>query len=292
MKEKIERMERQIKDGEEKRRRYEILLIQLKDYNEKMQRSQELAKEIDEIRVKIRETEYKLSGKDLSAMEEEFKFVIGKEKEIETRLQSYEIFIQEKEVRKQEYEEKLKDLEKQRKEIKKLENLIKDLRTFGFALEQTQIELRGDFIGAVNSSMNKLWETLYPYQDFVAIRLNVEEGDYTLQLKTRGGIWINVEGVASGGERSIAALCLRIAFSLVLAPQIQLLILDEPTHNLDERSVMELAKTLRERAIELVQQIFIITHESKLEDAVTGSLYRLERDKEKDGVTRIISLNQ
>jgi len=143
----------------------------------------------------------------------------------------------------------------------------------------------------VNFTMNKLWNTLYPYQDFVGIKLSIEEGDYVLQLKERSGRFINADGIASGGERSIACLALRIAFALVLAPQLRWLVLDEPTANLDVRAIEDLAETLRERIGEFVDQVFLITHDEKLEGAVTGSLYRLEREKEKEGVTRIVLSN-
>ena len=112
-----------------------------------------------------------------------------------------------------------------------------------------------------------------------------------MQLLERTGKWVNVEGIVSGGERSIASLALRIAFSLVLAPQLRWLILDEPTHNLDQNAVEDLAETLRERIGEFVDQVFLITHDEKLENAVTGSLYRLEREKEKDGVTKVIMIS-
>lgn len=97
-------------------------------------------------------------------------------------------------------------------------------------------------------------------------------------------------GIASGGERSIAALALRIAFALVLAPQLRWLVLDEPTHNLDMKAVEDLALTLRDKIGEFVDQVFLITHDENLENAVTGSLYKLERKKEVDGVTKIIAL--
>ena len=84
-----------------------------------------------------------------------------------------------------------------------------------------------------------------------------------------------------------AALTLRIAFALVLAPQLKWLVLDEPTANLDVKAVEDLATTLSERIGSFVDQVFIITHDEKLENAVTGSAYRLHRDKEKDGFTQI-----
>ena len=70
---------------------------------------------------------------------------------------------------------------------------------------------------------------------------------------------------------SIAALVLRIAFSLVLAPQLRLIVLDEPTHNLDSKGVSQLAMTLRDRIGDILDQVFIITHEEELMNAVTGN---------------------
>lgn len=138
--------------------------------------------------------------------------------------------------------------------------------------------------------MNQLWNTLYPYQDFTGIKLSIDEGDYVLQLQTQSREWVNVEGVVSGGERAIACLALRIAFALVLAPQLRIAILDEPTHNLDSKALSELAITLRERVGEFLDQVFIISHNPEIEDAITGNAYRLERDKAKDEVTKVIQL--
>ncbi len=83
----------------------------------------------------------------------------------------------------------------------------------------------------------------------------------------------------------MAILALRIAFSLALAPTLSWLILDEPTHNLDTNATDELATALREKLPKLIKQIFLITHEERLESAVTTYLYKLERDKNVDGAT-------
>jgi len=98
---------------------------------------------------------------------------------------------------------------------------------------------------------------------------------------------VNVEGVTSGGERSTASLTLRIALSLVLTQNLSWLVLDEPTHNLDKQAIKELATTLREHLPEIVDQIFIITHEPELEKAASSYLYILERNKEKDEPTKV-----
>jgi hypothetical protein len=44
---------------------------------------------------------------------------------------------------------------------------------------------------------------------------------------------------------------------------------------------------MRERLPEVVRQILLITHEERLESAVSGYLYRFQRDKSKDEPTRV-----
>ena len=193
--------------------------------------------------------------------------------------------------RRKEYQEKINSYEKEKNEIKKYEQIIKELKIFSKALEETQVQLRKEFIDTVNYTMSTIWSNIYPYEDFVGARLNIQNRDYVLQLKERTGDWVEVERIASGGERSIACLVLRIAFALVLAPQLKWLVLDEPTHNLDRKAVEDLSQTLRTRAGEFIEQIFLITHDEKLEESVTGQLYRLEREKGKDGFTKIIEIN-
>ncbi|MFB6217322.1 MAG: hypothetical protein ABEJ72_10240, partial [Candidatus Aenigmatarchaeota archaeon] len=90
-----------------------------------------------------------------------------------------------------------------------------------------------------------------------------------------------------GGERTTACLALRIAFALVLAPNLRWLVLDEPTHNLDQKTVRDLAELLRTSVSEFVDQVFLITHDENLEGAVNSYLYRLERNKEENEPTRI-----
>ena len=179
-------------------------------------------------------------------------------------------------------EEKVKSFGERLEKIKKGEEL---LAKFKNALLDVQEELRTEFVKGLNETMSELWESLYPYGDFSNVRLGVVGGDYVLQLKK--GEWVNVEGIVSGGERSTAALVLRVGFALALAPHLKVLILDEPTHNLDEYGIRELGNVLREKIQDYVSQVFLITHEEKLEQAASGSLYRLERDKGKKEASKV-----
>ena len=291
VKAELEDIEREKNGTDAVNRQLGILMVQFEDYDSKRKRLDELVKNGEEIASKIILVENKIARRNVEEMEKHLRQKFADERELETKILSSAQIAREKESRIKEYEMKLNDVLRQREEVKKLELLVKEIKIFARALEHTQIELRKEFVEAVNYSMSKLWSTLYPYSDFVNIRLSIEEGDYVLQLCERSGRWINVEGVASGGERSIACLALRIAFSLVLAPQLRTLILDEPTANLDSQAIDVLAKTLREKIYEFVDQCFIITHQPELEEAVTGRAYRLERDKKKDQTTKVVSLS-
>jgi len=171
-------------------------------------------------------------------------------------------------------------------EIGHLQQAVQSLQVIQNALAQTQTTMRKDFVEAVNVAMNEFWREIYPYGDFTGIRLAVED-DYVLQLRSRTGGWVAVEGLTSGGERTCACLTLRIAFAIVLAPALNWLVLDEPTHNLDSEGIQELAVALRERIPEIVGQVLLITHEERLEAAVSGYLYRFVRNKELDEPTRV-----
>ncbi len=186
-----------------------------------------------------------------------------------------------------ELESKKKSHEKTEERVASLEKTKSDLQLLQNALKLVQHDLRETFVQRINASMAAIWPKLYPYEDFSAVRLSVtSKGDYTLELSERGG-WRSVEGVASGGERSLACLALRIAFARVLAPQLRWLLLDEPTHNLDSNGIEELATALRERIPSIIDQTILITHEERLEKSVTGYCYRITRDKSRDRPSRV-----
>ena len=226
----------------------------------------------------------------LERAESEYRALIGLEKEFETKISGYGMILNEKEKTIRELESKKSVLESMKGEIGKIEDMRGQLKLFETALVYTQEDLRKNFVTSVNTAMQAVWNDIYPYNDFVGVRLGIENGDYVLQLQDSTG-WIPVDGVASGGERSIACLVLRIAFSLILAPQLRWIVLDEPTHNLDAHAVDELSNVLRDKVSNIVEQVFLITHDPALENAVSGYLYKLDREKKKDGCTSITKIS-
>lgn len=62
-----------------------------------------------------------------------------------------------------------------------------------------------------------------------------------------------------------------------ITPKLSWLILDEPTHNLDEEAVRTLAISLHDQIPKIVSQTFVITHDENLRDAASGKLFKVER---------------
>ena len=189
----------------------------------------------------------------------------------------------------------IESMEKKKKAIKEnaefVENSAKKLekmKIFANALIATQTELRDHLIEAINEAMNDVWKRIYPYHDYTSAKIAIEKANYEVVVKDRSGNWVNAEGILSGGERSSVALTLRIAIALVLTRNLGWLILDEPTHNLDSSAITALSEMLRHHLPELVEQVFIITHDKQMENAASADLYLLERDKSRDEPTRII----
>jgi exonuclease SbcC len=207
-------------------------------------------------------------------------------KENSAKIEMSKELVDEKNKSLKELEEKEKQVKEWEKEIKFLEYNITSLNIFQKSLENTQIMLREEFTRVINAGLDDLWNKLYPYDDFISLKLGIINKDYALQLKSRDGTWVNVEGITSGGERSSACLTLRVAFALVLTQNLSWLVLDEPTHNLDRQGIQGLSSVLRDHIPQLVDQVFIITHEEELESAVSGSLYKLDRNKAVDEPTK------
>ena len=185
---------------------------------------------------------------------------------------------------------RIREIEEARRTVERDEKALENLAVLLNALDDVQIAVRRDFVDVINSVLDDVWSRLYPYGDYSGVRVKIEgegrkAGDYVLQLRESGG-WVNVDGVASGGERTLAALALRIAFARSLT-NIGILLLDEPTHNLDSNGIERLTEVLAEGIPEVLDQVLLITHDDEMEKAATGRAYRLVRNKGADEPTRV-----
>lgn len=269
-------------------------MSELKSLRTRLAELMELEKNRDEakirendLRVKLESTKKRVSESGIKDIEEKKRDIIGEIGGISAKLDSITQRVRDKEAIISALMERAELLKKYKTGIGFERDVITGLKTFENVIKITQDQLREEFLKTVNATLSQIWDDLYPYGDFSGIRLAIKE-DYILQLKEDAG-WTSVEGGISGGERSLAALALRIAFSMAFLPNLQWLILDEPTHNLDSRAITEFSTVLREKMGLFTEQVFLITHEQRIREGVTGNMYVLERDKDKDEPTRVVA---
>jgi exonuclease SbcC len=269
------------------RSRGEAMLREKEELESLISERDALEKQLSDVSKQAKVLGRKLKGKDIKSMRAALQESVGRTRSMEARLGEMEKRLKDKKAASAEMEEQAAALARYQKGAGSFGKIADSMDAFVSVLRSTQDQLRDEFLKTVNYIMNDVWSELYPYGDFGEIRLLVEK-DYVLQLKGTKG-WMNAEMV-SGGERSLACLALRIAFSLAFTPNIRWLILDEPTHNLDANAIEHFGSVLKDRMENIIEQVFLITHEERLSDYITGSTYRLERDKEADGVTRVTEI--
>ncbi len=186
---------------------------------------------------------------------------------------------------------RIAELESTRARIARERKALEAMAVFKSALRDTQAQLRSRLVEAINDIIGSIWTDLYPYADYHVIRLRAKADDYVLEVR-RGdegsGAWQAIGAVASGGERSMAALAMRIAFAFVVVPNLRWFILDEPTHNIDANGIARMVQAFGGTVSRSVDQVFVITHDEVLKDINGATVYVLERDKASYEPTRVV----
>lgn len=263
-----------------------------KEKAERLERHREEKKKL-ESDAKAKEGELlaiKVTEQDVEKLQGSVTAMSGKAKETAVRLESIDTLVAEKRKQVEEKEKQAEQIEELQRSASKKKGMLAGIAMFKDALEETQVTLRTKLIGSINDIMHEIWPELYPYGDYQSITLEPTSNDYVLKVRTsREGEngWEEVEAIGSGGEKSIACLAMRVAFALVLVPNLRWLILDEPTHNIDQRGLDKFVKAINEVLPRLVEQVFIITHDEALKQVANARVYVLERDKEKNGNTAV-----
>ena len=188
-------------------------------------------------------------------------------------------------------EKEIEENEKNLKMKKRLEELSEQFLFMSQVLEQYQTIRRDHLIEALNNALTTLWQIIYPYKDYLSgfIKIDQEEG-YKFYLLTKDKE-VLLDSVASGGEKAIYALAFRMAIAFVLAKKLRWIILDEPTHNLDENSIEAFKNVIRNNLQNLADQVFIVTHSESLKDTSLGKIFVFERENNKTDPTRVIEMN-
>ncbi len=277
-------LEKSIKEKREQKDKLREEIRVIEEYSKKLKEKQEINIKLEQEKDRIKELGY--DEKIFNKINKELQ-----EKNNEFNKCEYEI----KNIN-SELKNKQEILELTTKESEKINKLKKDIEYFNKKEEQysiyknciieTQTEVRKGLIEAINTAMMEIWPIIYPYGDYERIRLDPQEKDYVTQLY-KNNVWRDLDATASGGEKACLSLTMRIAFAMVLTPNLSWLILDEPTHNLDVQAVNMFSETLQDKIPGIVEQTFVITHDESLLNNDFNALYKLERDKTKDEATKV-----
>ncbi|MBN2067289.1 MAG: AAA family ATPase [Candidatus Diapherotrites archaeon] len=288
---RLEKLRERESRGRRGRETLQGKMIELKHLSEKVELLEGKEKELGKTQEELEkhERQAKELGFDEKLLQQKRKEIIEQKSATEAAKQSIKAnseMVKELGERLEKVEKTKQQLKELREKIAGIEEAVEKMGYFTNALQAAQSELRESLVSIINQAMENIWERIYPYKDFKTAKMWVEEGSYELKALDSTGNWVRVEGILSGGERSAAAICIRIAFSLVLTQNLSWLILDEPTHNLDSNAVSTLSKMMQQHLPEFVEQIFVITHDNEMRKAASASLYILERDKNQNLATR------
>lgn len=281
----LKKIQEKIEKIKEEKINLESKLKQYEKQEDERKRLAEYKEKKNKIEEELKSLEFFLKENDLESLRENYSRINSEYIELKTQLDGLEEIKNKNKSIAEDLNSRVDLLNKYRKEIEKTDKIKDNIEKFITALKLTQEELRKEFLKTVNTIMSIIWSDLYPYNDFHEIRLVLDD-DYIIQLKTDRG-WSHIETV-SGGERSLACLALRIAFSLAFTPNLKWLILDEPTHNLDKNAIKNFSLILRDKINQFVKQIFLITHEESIAEDLIGKMYKLERDKKNNQATQVV----
>lgn len=244
----------------------------------------------DEMR-KFREAEFdkiKVDVQEIERLRVHFVDARSKASMLSAQIEAHVRYIDDKKAQIKDKEAQIDTIERMNRDVKQKEFAMHNLAKFKASLDETKLVLRSRLVKSINDVMQEMWLDMYPYGDYKSIMLEATPDDYILNvLVSRNGedVWQEVEGIASGGERSIACLALRVAFSMVLVPNLKWIILDEPTHNIDEDGIRRFVDLFNNQLPKIVDQIFIITHDELLKQSVNSNIYVLARNKGESGST-------
>ncbi|MGC9005576.1 MAG: hypothetical protein ACP5JC_03075, partial [Candidatus Micrarchaeia archaeon] len=189
-----------------------------------------------------------------------------------------EKLLKEKKAKIELYKKTIEQIEKSKKYISKIEKMSEDFAIYRNALADMQVKLRSELIEAINSALVEIWPMIYPYSDYQRARVSADGKDYRFEIFSNGR-WVELEKVASGGEKACFAIALRISLATALTPNINWLVLDEPTHNLDANAINLLSQAIEKTLPSLIDQFFIITHDESLMGANFTKAYQFIREK-------------
>ncbi len=175
----------------------------------------------------------------------------------------------------------LEELEQGEKNLELKRALWKDLDEINSKMKDLMVKSRARLIDVLNMNLEKYWNSLYYGKIYGDPKIVVNEEGYELTIKT-GDKLVSVDRM-SGGEKTVYALAMRLGILDIISKKLRVIILDEPTHNLDDLSIDNLIDNINKLAMESIDQFIIITHDDRLKLGVNwNQQIWLDRERSRD----------
>ncbi|KAF9209587.1 DNA repair protein rad50 [Haplosporangium sp. Z 27] len=155
---------------------------------------------------------------------------------------------------------------------KTTELALQDLEKYSKALQSAIVEYHSMKMEEINKSIKELWTNTYRGTDIDSIEIRSDqEGlranqsyNYRVVMIQKGRA-LDMRGRCSAGQKVLASIIIRLALAESFSLNCGILALDEPTTNLDEANVAQLAQSLRmiidKHREQSNFQLIVITHD-------------------------------
>ncbi|KAF9361291.1 DNA repair protein rad50 [Mortierella sp. AD094] len=185
---------------------------------------------------------------------------------------------------------------------KTTELALQDLEKYAKALQSAIVEYHSMKMEEINKSIKELWTNTYRGTDIDTIEIRSDqEGlranqsyNYRVVMIQKGRA-LDMRGRCSAGQKVLASIIIRLALAESFSLNCGILALDEPTTNLDEANVSQLAQSLRsiidKHREQSNFQLIVITHDENflkmlnLTDYV-DYYYRVQKNSEQYSTIR------
>ncbi|MEM4191794.1 MAG: SMC family ATPase [Candidatus Anstonellales archaeon] len=180
-------------------------------------------------------------------------------------------------------ERDIEDMKRKIERVEILRALQKELEEIKNRISDLQTKNRQVYIQNINLGMGLFWNSLYAGVVYNDPKIAVDKSDgYELKISI-GDNEVSADRL-SGGEKTIYALSLRLAILNLITRRLRVIILDEPTHNLDDSSIDNLVDNINRLSLDHIDQFIIITHDDRLKNNVMwNQVIQVFREKSKDG---------
>ena len=152
-----------------------------------------------------------------------------------------------------------------------------DIDQYAKCLDACLMEYHADKMAELNESIENLWHDIYMGSDIDTIQIRCDEELFQTSTARRnfryrvvmrkGEVELDLRGRCSAGQKVLASVIIRLALSDIFCCECGVLVLDEPTTNLDDQNIISLAQALRilieKRREQRNFQLVLITHDEQ-----------------------------